>query len=69
MARFGIDLTACWRPRVGMVTHAVELSRALIAGAGDSSFTIFSSRERVPGLDGTYEGILPPHRHLQAACP
>ena len=30
MARYGIDLTACWRPRVGMVTHAVELSRALL---------------------------------------
>jgi glycosyltransferase involved in cell wall biosynthesis len=63
MARFGVDLTACWRPRVGMVTHAVELTRAVLEQAGSRTLVVFSSRERVPGLDGSYEAVLSPHRH------
>lgn len=63
MARFGIDLTACWRPRVGMVTLAVELTRALLEVAPPASLVIFSSRGRVPGLEGGYEAVLSPHRH------
>jgi glycosyltransferase involved in cell wall biosynthesis len=46
-----------------MVTHAVSLSRALLEVGGPSSFTIFSSRERVAGLPGGYEAVLSPHRH------
>jgi len=30
----GVDLTACWRPRVGMVTVSVDLTRALLAEGG-----------------------------------
>ncbi|MDQ6691720.1 MAG: glycosyltransferase family 4 protein [Candidatus Dormibacteraeota bacterium] len=63
MARLGVDLTACWRDRVGMVTHAVELTRAMLQIAPVGSVTIFSSRERVPGLTGDYEAVLSPHRH------
>jgi glycosyltransferase involved in cell wall biosynthesis len=63
MARFGIDLTACWRPRVGMVTLAVELVRALLDLVPPRSLVVFSSRERVPGLSGEYEAVLSPHRH------
>lgn len=62
MPRYGIDLTACWRPRVGMVTHAVELSRAMLAAAPAGSLVLFSSRERVSGLEGDYEAVLSPHR-------
>lgn len=61
--RVGVDLTACWRARVGMVTHAVELTRAMLQLAPPGSMTIFSSRERVAGLAGEYEAILSPHRH------
>jgi glycosyltransferase involved in cell wall biosynthesis len=63
MARFGVDLTACWRPRVGMVTLAVELTRTLLELVPHRSLVVFSSRERVPGLEGEYEAILSPHRH------
>ena len=63
MTRFGVDLTACWRPRVGMVTLAVELTRALLELVPPRSLVVFSSRERVPGLPGQYEAILSPHRH------
>lgn len=63
MAQFGIDLTACWRPRVGMVTHALALSGALLEAGGPANFTVFSSRERVPGLPAGYQAVLSPHRH------
>jgi len=63
VARYGIDLTACWRPRVGMVTHALALGGALLEVGGAASFTVFSSRERVPGLTAGYEAVLSPHRH------
>src|SRR6202011_2152183 len=46
-----------------MVTHAVALSRALLTLGGPESFTVFSSRERVPGLPQGYEAVLSPHRH------
>ena len=63
--RLGIDLTACWRPRVGMVTLAVELTRALLAGrqAADE-FVIFASRERPSGLEAAEATfVLSPYRH------
>ena len=65
MARFAIDVTACWRPqRVGMLTVAVELARALVAGRGDDQFTLLCSRERPPALaDLDCEAVLSPHRH------
>ncbi|HEY8759338.1 MAG TPA: glycosyltransferase family 1 protein [Candidatus Dormibacteraeota bacterium] len=60
---FGIDLTACWRPRVGMVTHALALTGALLEKGGPESFTVFSSRERVAGLTAGYQAVFSPHRH------
>jgi glycosyltransferase involved in cell wall biosynthesis len=65
VARFGIDVTACWRPqRVGMLTVAVELSRALVdVGSGDR-FVLLCSRERPAALDGLdCEAVLSPYRH------
>ncbi len=62
MARYGIDLTACWRPRVGMVTVALEFARALAAD-GRHRLVAFCSRERPPGLDGASEAVLAPYRH------
>jgi glycosyltransferase involved in cell wall biosynthesis len=46
-----------------MVTHALALSAALLEAGGPASFTVFSSRERLPGLPAGYEAILSPHRH------
>ena len=65
MARFAIDVTACWRPeRVGMVTVAIELSRALIADRGRDEFTLLCSRERPAALAGLdCEAVLAPYRH------
>jgi len=60
--RFGVDLTACWRPRVGMVTAAMELSGRLFATPGPA-FTAFLSRERLPGVGREVEAVLSPHRH------
>lgn len=62
VARFGIDLTACWRPRVGMVTAALALTRSLIESAPDHQFTVFcdSRPAHLAGLD--YEAVLCPHR-------
>jgi glycosyltransferase involved in cell wall biosynthesis len=35
VARFAVDVTACWRPqRVGMLTVAVELTKALVGARG-----------------------------------
>lgn len=65
MARFAIDLTACWRPqRVGMLTVAIELSRALIAHKGGDEYTLLCSRERPQALAGLdCEAVLAPYRH------
>src|ERR1700694_2744777 len=46
-----------------MVTHALALSAALLQPGGPESFTVFSCRERVPGLPAGYEAVLSPHRH------
>ena len=63
--RFAIDVTACWRPqRVGMVTVAVELSRALVANRGQDEFVLLCSRERPASLaDLDCEAIFAPYRH------
>ena len=66
-------MTACWRPqRVGMLTVAVELSRALVEhGAGRAQgapqadrFVLLCSRERPAALEGLdCEAFLSPYRH------
>ena len=63
--RFAIDVTACWRPqRVGMVTVAVELSRALVAARGSDEFVLLCSRDRPESLQGLdCEAVLSPYRH------
>jgi glycosyltransferase involved in cell wall biosynthesis len=65
VARFAIDVTACWRPqRVGMLTVAVELTRALVANRGQDQFVLLCSRERPAGLvDLDCEAVLSPYRH------
>jgi glycosyltransferase involved in cell wall biosynthesis len=65
VARFAVDVTACWRPqRVGMLTVAVELTRALVASRGEDEFTLLCSRERPPALAGLdCEAVLSPYRH------
>ncbi|MEP6751953.1 MAG: glycosyltransferase family 1 protein [Candidatus Dormiibacterota bacterium] len=65
MARFAIDVTACWRPqRVGMLTVAVELARALVEGRGEDQYTLLCSRERPPALANLEcEAVLSPYRH------
>src|SRR5258708_7298166 len=71
MARFAIDVTACWRPqRVGMLTVAVELTKALVAARGDDEYTLLCSQERPPALAGLdCGGVLPPSRHERALKP
>jgi glycosyltransferase involved in cell wall biosynthesis len=63
-ARFAIDVTACWRPqRVGMLTVAVELARALVE-RGEDEYVLLCSRERPPSLaDLDCEAVLAPYRH------
>lgn len=64
MARFAIDVTACWRPRVGMVTVATELAHALIAERDGDAYTLLCSRERPASLrDLDCEAVLAPYRH------
>src|SRR3989475_9240221 len=65
VGRFASDLTACWRPqRVGMLTVAVELSRALVAHASGDKFVLLCSRERPESLqDLDCEAVLSPYRH------
>jgi glycosyltransferase involved in cell wall biosynthesis len=61
---FGIDLTACWRPRVGMVTFALDLTRALLEAADGHRFVLFCSRSRLQGLAAAdADFVLSPHRH------
>ncbi|HEX6548803.1 MAG TPA: glycosyltransferase family 1 protein [Candidatus Dormibacteraeota bacterium] len=62
MTRFAIDLTACWRPRVGMVTLALELTAALIERGQAADFTLLCSRERPAGFEAP-PAVLSPHRH------
>jgi glycosyltransferase involved in cell wall biosynthesis len=65
MARFAIDVTACWRPqRVGMLTVAVELSRALVAHRGADEFVLLCSRERPESMrELDCEAVFVPYRH------
>jgi glycosyltransferase involved in cell wall biosynthesis len=64
VSRFAIDVTACWRPRVGMVTVATELARALVADRDGDAYTLLCSRERPPSLQGLdCEAVLAPYRH------
>jgi glycosyltransferase involved in cell wall biosynthesis len=65
VSRFAIDVTACWRPqRVGMLTVAVELSRALVANRSGDDFVLLCSRERPESLrDAECEAVLAPYRH------
>jgi glycosyltransferase involved in cell wall biosynthesis len=64
----GVDLTACWRPRAGMLTVAVGLTGAMLAADGaDRRYTLFCSRERPPALASpraaAARAVLSPHRH------
>ena len=61
--RYGVDLTACWRPRVGMVTLAVELTRALVQAGERRRFVLFCSRARPsePDLPDA-EAVISPYR-------
>ena len=63
--RFAVDVTACWRPqRVGMLTVAVELAKALVANRGKDEITLLCSRERPASLAGVKgEAVLSPYRH------
>jgi glycosyltransferase involved in cell wall biosynthesis len=63
--RIGVDLTACWRPRVGMVTLSMELTRAMLDLEGERrSFTLFCSVDRPAGMDGRCARFaLSPRRH------
>jgi glycosyltransferase involved in cell wall biosynthesis len=65
VARFAIDVTATWRPqRVGMLTVALELSRALVKNRGADEFVLICSRERPESLrDLDCEAVLAPYRH------
>jgi glycosyltransferase involved in cell wall biosynthesis len=65
VARFAIDLTACWRPqRVGMLTVSTELAKALVAARESDEFTLLCSRERPAGLHGLdCEAVLAPYRN------
>src|SRR6185437_2034148 len=63
--RFAVDVTACWRPqRVGMLTVAVELGRALVERRGDDEMVLLCSRERPASLEGLpAQAVLAPYRH------
>jgi glycosyltransferase involved in cell wall biosynthesis len=65
VARFAIDVTACWRPqRVGMLTVAVELAKALVQAASHDRFALLCSRERPAGLeDLDCDAFFAPYRH------
>ena len=65
VSRFAIDVTACWRPqRVGMLTVAVELSRALVEGSSGDRFILLCSRDRPVSLrELDCEAVLAPYRH------
>lgn len=63
--RLGVDLTACWRRRVGMVTVAIQLTHELLRQAGpERELTLFCSRERPEGFAETDAAfVLSPWRH------
>src|SRR3989442_14412515 len=62
--RFAVDVTACWRPRVGMVTVATELTRALVTQGNGDSYTLLCSRGRPESLrDLKCDALLAPYRH------
>ncbi|HEX2646138.1 MAG TPA: glycosyltransferase, partial [Candidatus Dormibacteraeota bacterium] len=63
--RFAVDVTACWRPqRVGMLTVAIELTRALIEHRGADEFVLLCSRERPSPLEGLEcEAFFSRYRH------
>jgi glycosyltransferase involved in cell wall biosynthesis len=63
--RLGIDLTACWRPRVGMATVALELAQAMVDESDqEHQLVLFASRERPPGFEaGSSQFLLSPYRH------
>src|SRR3982074_1806887 len=65
VGRFAIDVTACWRPRrVGMLTVAVELSKALVARRGTDELTLLCGGERPAGLRSLdCDAVLSPYRH------
>src|SRR5690242_15272798 len=65
MSRFAVDVTACWRPlRVGMVTVAVELSRAMVSVAKRDEIVLLCSRERPASLrDLKTPAVFSPYRH------
>ena len=65
MARFAIDVTACWRPqRVGMLTVATELSTALVQAGSHDRFVLLCSRERPAALDALdCDAFFSPYRH------
>ncbi|HKC19839.1 MAG TPA: glycosyltransferase family 1 protein [Candidatus Dormibacteraeota bacterium] len=65
MARFAIDVTACWRPqRVGMVTVATELTRALVPVGSRDRFVLLCSRERPAAMrELDCEAFFSPYRH------
>ncbi|MBO0702707.1 MAG: glycosyltransferase family 4 protein [Candidatus Dormibacteraeota bacterium] len=48
--RLGVDLTACWRDRIGMVTFALGITEGLLEVDPDLSMVLFCSRERPPAL-------------------
>src|SRR5437870_3669112 len=61
----GVDLTACWRPRVGMMTVAIELTHELLNQAAEGGrLTLFCSRERPLSLESaSARFVLSPWRH------
>lgn len=67
--RLGVDLTACWRKRVGMVTFALGITEALPRVDRDLTLVLFCSRERPPALRIALEDearvgtLLSPLRH------
>jgi glycosyltransferase involved in cell wall biosynthesis len=62
--RVGVDLTACWRQRIGMVTVALELTGHLLRSAGERRLVLFASRERPDGFQqADAEFVLSRHRH------
>lgn len=48
--RLGVDLTACWRKRVGMVTFGLGITEGLLQVDPDLSLVLFCSRERPSAL-------------------
>jgi len=64
LARVGVDLTACWRQRIGMVTVALGLTRHMLRSAGERRLVLFASRERPDGFEqADAEFVLSPYRH------